>query len=454
MNNRVSLFHTTLDQRIDSASARVASTIAHHQACFQDYINSYEDVYADQVNSDISEAVQVALDEQITPILETHLQDIDHKTQAALAHLEEAFNTYRKRLENTNPTIAPPTSWPTHNYQLPINTTTPLQSSRWTTVNPGPHCTPSEHNPVPSNTVHRDRYGRITMRTINIKPPESSPMQVPKLHNHNYREWDTRHPNYQTTTRTEPSPSPTSTFPQSNIGFHLNANQNDHKTNGITTLNRHNFIKKGQIRFTGDMYTVYHKIHNIGKQYGVYTRKLQDVRHDLSLCPDSYIGHTFTNNQYEDMAAALYEKLSDPNVMPLTYTKYRNITDHYAEENDGYTALYKILEDSHPMMQKDPVFTTPLSTDCNNNLQIYASRFKSYITSENLSNCHYTPKEKVQIFLRGLDDDFHSAIQYVNTLMAAWAGRNDLNPLCEINAFRKQSKIFLAASQEHRQYTT
>jgi hypothetical protein len=126
------------------------------------------------------------------------------------------------------------------------------------------------------------------------------------------------------------------------------------------------------------------------------------------------------------MAATLYEKLLDPYVIPATYIKYCNITDRYAEENDGCAALYEILEDSHPMMQKVPFLTAPHSAYCSNSLQIYASCFKSFITSETLSNRHYTPKDKVQLFLRGrLDDKFHSAIHYVNTPMAVWAGRDD-----------------------------
>lgn len=105
------------------------------------------------------------------------------------------------------------------------------------------------------------------------------------------------------------------------------------------------------------------------------------------------------------MVGALHEKLLGPAVIPLTYIKYRNVTNRYTKENDGYAILYEILEDTHLMMQWDPVFKAPHSSECDNNLQIHASRFKSFITSENLNNRHYKLKEQVQLFLWGLDDE-------------------------------------------------
>jgi len=132
----------------------------------------------------------------------------------------------------------------------------------------------------------------------------------------------------------------------------------------IKPLNRHNLIKKGQLTFTGNVYSFYHKIHNIGLQYGVYTKKLQDICYGLSICPNSYNAHIFTDLQYQEMAAVLYEKLADPMVIPAAHTKYRHITDHYAEENDGYAVPYEILEDNHPMMHKDPVIKASPPTVC------------------------------------------------------------------------------------------
>jgi hypothetical protein len=124
----------------------------------------------------------------------------------------------------------------------------------------------------------------------------------------------------------------------------------------------------------------------------MYTKKLADVGYGMSICPDSHNAKYFSDMEYQVMAAALYEKLSDPSIELVICTKYRN-------------ALYEILEDSHATMQRDPVFKPPHLHECSNNLQIYAYRFKTYKTSEHLSNHQYTEKEKVQMFLRGLDDN-------------------------------------------------
>jgi hypothetical protein len=172
-----------------------------------------------------------------------------------------------------------------------------------------------------------------------------------------------------------------------------------------------------------------------------------EVQYGQSLCPIEHNGHYFSEEEYDGMAAALYEKLSDPAVIPLNYQKYRNIINRYAEENDGYAALYEILEDSHPLLQRDPTVQAPTSIEVNNNLQTYANRFQSYIKSEALNNRSYKPREQVLQFLKGLDEEFQPAVQYINTLMAAWAGRDDLNPLCKVRALPKTIEEFLTQNQ-------
>ena len=71
--------------------------------------------------------------------------------------------------------------------------------------------------------------------------------------------------------------------------------------------------------------------------------------------PPSHNGHTFTDQEYEDMAATLYEKLGHMDVIPETYSRYHNILDRYVDTNDGYLALYEMMEDEHPAMKQDPI---------------------------------------------------------------------------------------------------
>jgi hypothetical protein len=95
------------------------------------------------------------------------------------------------------------------------------------------------------------------------------------------------------------------------------------------------------------MFSFYHKIHNTGKSYGIYTLPLQDIWYGCNLCPTTYNQHTFTDLEYSDMAAILYEKLLDVSVIPLQYKTLRNIIDRYAEDNDGFATLYELMEDTY-----------------------------------------------------------------------------------------------------------
>jgi hypothetical protein len=422
MNNKTSFFHNKLEDRLDSAAARIATTVAHHQKQFQDYIESHKNAFKAQVQQEISDAVQIALDDQITPTLEAHINELNSNKEHAVQKIKNMMIDFKKQDDSH---VTSQTSildkWPEHHDNAP-------HATPWKADTAITKCTMAEIPPHDSKatTITRDRYGRSTVRTFTVGN-----------NNHNYKQWDTRHPNFQANTDRDSTQSR-----KSQPTFHSNEPSS---TYPYTPLNHHDFIKKGQIVFTGDIYSFYHKLHNIGRQYGVYTKKLADVKYGMSICPDSHNGHYFSDMEYQEMAAALYEKLSDPSIIPITYTKYRNITDRYAEENDGYAALYEILEDSHPTMQRDPVFKAPHLHECSNNLQIYASRFKSYMTSEQLSNRQYTEKEQVQMFLRGLDDEYQPAVQYVNMLMAAWTGKDELNPLCRINALPKTLEDFIGA---------
>ncbi len=56
------------------------------------------------------------------------------------------------------------------------------------------------------------------------------------------------------------------------------------------------------------MFSFYHKIHNIGKAYGEYTSHPNEIKYGCNLCPTAYNQHFFTDSDYTDMAAVLYEK--------------------------------------------------------------------------------------------------------------------------------------------------
>jgi hypothetical protein len=103
--------------------------------------------------------------------------------------------------------------------------------------------------------------------------------------------------------------------------------------------NHYDFIKKAQIKYAGKMFTFYASLKNIGKVYGIYLHSLDDIRYDMSLCPTSIDGHTITDQEYADMDAALYKKLSHTEVIPTSYQCYCHIIDKYVDDNDGFQVL-------------------------------------------------------------------------------------------------------------------
>jgi hypothetical protein len=126
--------------------------------------------------------------------------------------------------------------------------------------------------PTTSTTAACDRHGRVTMRTI-IARPFVAPTFTTNFSNHNYREWDTRCPKFQTTSSSGISSFPAQInslpmyeyYPDVNDSAPGTEKNGSWRPNLITPLNWHDFITKGQISFTGNMYNFYHKIRNIGK---------------------------------------------------------------------------------------------------------------------------------------------------------------------------------------------
>ena len=140
------------------------------------------------------------------------------------------------------------------------------------------------------------------------------------------------------------------------------------------------------------------------------------------------------------MAAALYEKLADTSCISEEYPHIWNIIDGYTEDNDGYQIMYEVMEEAHPALQRDPVYWPPTSLECDNKLQEYTARFQAYMTSETLNHRYYQPKEQVLHYLSGLDDEFSTAVQYVQTLLDSWGSANGLPPKCDLRILPKKKK--------------
>lgn len=208
-------------------------------------------------------------------------------------------------------------------------------------------------------------------------------------------------------------------------------------------------MKRAQIKYTGQPYVFYNKLRNIGQQYGVYLKPLNQIKYGFSLCPEDHDEHTFDDEEYHQMAAALYEKFADTQCISEDYQRIRNIIDRYNEDNDGYQILYEIMEDAHPALQQDSIYRAPQSTDCDNDIQEYTARFQVFLTSETLKHRYYTPKDQVLHYLEGLDAEFNPAVTYIKTLMDSWGSTAGLPPKCDMRVLPKTIADHMEKESNH-----
>jgi len=131
------------------------------------------------------------------------------------------------------------------------------------------------------------------------------------------------------------------------------------------------------------------------------------------------------------MAATLLEKLTRSDDIPDEYTTIKNIIECYISSNDGYQALYKILEPHHGLLQKQIKLVAPQSIDYNNNIHEYTAQFHSFLTSQELEGLHYSKEKKIIAYLLGLDQHFSAAIINIENLLDSW-GQPGINPKCEL----------------------
>lgn len=66
------------------------------------------------------------------------------------------------------------------------------------------------------------------------------------------------------------------------------------------------------------------------EQFGVYLTPLNHVAYQMSLCPTYYNHITISDHHKQFMAKTLYQKLQDPEAIPLEHTSIWNIINRYA----------------------------------------------------------------------------------------------------------------------------
>jgi hypothetical protein len=162
-------------------------------------------------------------------------------------------------------------------------------------------------------------------------------------------------------------------------------------------------MKRTSVQYAGqsNILVFYNQFMNGVTPYGIFLKKIIDIKVDETLCPDFWEGIEISNNQYLQMASCLYAKLSSVNVIPLEFQYARNIINRFAEVNDGYKALYNMLE---PMLQRDTISTLPTMVTCSD-VHEYALKIQSYFHCETLAGRLYRQRKQTNLFLEGLETD-------------------------------------------------
>jgi hypothetical protein len=190
----------------------------------------------------------------------------------------------------------------------------------------------------------------------------------------------------------------------------------------LPPVNHDQALKRAKIQFSGlgDIFVFYNQLMNAMEQFGIYLLPLPQVKYQHSLCPDSYGGTLIDKHRKQVMAGTLYQKLQSHDVIPLEYTAMRNIINRYAEKNDGYDVLYAMLELVHPALQKDAVMCPPKSSECGDDIHLYAQKFDAWLRYESYANRPYSPREQINKFVNELSPVFAPAISRIRRLLDAW----------------------------------
>ena len=156
----------------------------------------------------------------------------------------------------------------------------------------------------------------------------------------------------------------------------------------LPPLNHDHALKRAKIQFTGlgDMFVFYNQLLNGMEQFGVYLTPLHRVTYQMSLSPNSYNNITISEHRKHSMANTIYQKLQNPDVIPMEYTSIRNIINRCAKSTDGYAVLYSMLELVHPALQTDAVILPPKSHECNEDIHLYAQKFDAWLQYETYAN--------------------------------------------------------------------
>jgi hypothetical protein len=217
-------------------------------------------------------------------------------------------------------------------------------------------------------------------------------------------------------------PFPTKgTFPQPEQP--LNAVAED--SFSLQPVNHHDMLKRVQLPYPGreQSYIWYLQLKSNSCQYGVYLLAIEDFKKDKSLCPIEVYGIRISLTRYNMMKTVLYHFLAQRTIITTTYTDLRNIINRHAVLTDGYQVLYEIMERIHPALDPDVIFTAPQCKDYSD-IHEYYTYMSSFVMHEEFAGRHYSPREQLNYFIRGLDSTYNAAIKRIRSQMDGWKASN------------------------------
>jgi hypothetical protein len=184
----------------------------------------------------------------------------------------------------------------------------------------------------------------------------------------------------------------------SSVQFHPKTpycNQQMYMEGKLPPVNHDQAVKRAKIQFTGpgDMFIFYNQLSNSMEQFGIYLVPLNQVKHQVDLCPLQVNGVDITERCQQHMASTLYQKLQNIDVIPREYTSIRNIINRFAECNDTYAVLYTMLELVHPALQCDTVILPPKLHKCDDDIHLYYQKFDAWLHYETYANRPYSARE-------------------------------------------------------------
>jgi len=367
--------------------------------------------------ADITQQTTSAYEKQIDTIGRDMLQEIcsaaDDAQAAQAEHYESMLHEFNITLQQKKDALAelqqhksPPTQ-----QDPPLHQPTLIQSRRFPNVRPvspfvrkpNPYDTPNNTPVVTNVTAHATSGHNPTMDAHTGGPvhPVSSNQSFTGLNNQHHRLG--HHGTHQPDTSSIPHTVQTGLVQ-------------------LPPVNHDQALKRAKIQFSGlgDIFVFYSQLMNAMEQFGIYLLPLPKVQYQTSLCPATYGGIPIDAHRRQIMAGTLYQKLQSPDVIPVEYTAMRNIINRFAEKNDGYEVLYAMLENVHPALQKDAVMCPPKSSECGDDIHVYAQKFDAWIRYETYANRPYSPREQINKFVNELSPTFAPAISRVRRLLDAW----------------------------------